>query len=80
MDAIDDVSEGHTTIIIAHRLSTIANADKIIVLDDGRVAESGTHGELLAINGLYRNLWDTQQEELERRQPQVVGHSSIRNF
>ena len=62
MQAIDDVSEGHTTIIIAHRLSTIVNADNIIVLDNGRVAESGTHEQLIAKNGTYKVLWDTQQE------------------
>ncbi|HIG40637.1 MAG: ABC transporter ATP-binding protein/permease [bacterium] len=65
MDAINDVSAGHTTIIIAHRLSTIANADSIIVIDNGLVAETGTHMQLLSQNGLYRRLWDTQQEELQ---------------
>ncbi|MBV1877891.1 MAG: ABC transporter ATP-binding protein/permease [Pseudomonadales bacterium] len=63
MQAIDDVSEGHTTIIIAHRLSTIANADKIIVLVDGQVVETGTHRYLIELNGVYRELWDTQQEQ-----------------
>ena len=54
-----------TTIVIAHRLSTIAEADRIIVLDQGRVAESGTHAALLAANGLYADLWNRQQAERE---------------
>lgn len=54
-----------TTIVIAHRLSTIAEADRIIVLDEGRVAESGTHAALLAKNGLYADLWNRQQAERE---------------
>ena len=63
MQAIDNVSRGHTTIIIAHRLSTIANADKIYVFDNGHLVESGDHRQLLAENGLYKELWQTQQEE-----------------
>ena len=56
-------AEGRTTIIIAHRLSTIAGADQIVVLDDGRVAEKGTHLELLAAQGLYAQLWMRQAAE-----------------
>ena len=54
-----------TTIVIAHRLSTVADADQIIVLDEGRVAERGTHDALLAKNGLYADLWNRQQAERE---------------
>ena len=60
---LDNVAENRTTIIIAHRLSTIVNADRIIVLDAGRVAESGTHGELLRAGGLYAELWARQAAE-----------------
>ena len=55
--------KGRTTLIIAHRISTIQDADHILVLDEGRVAEYGTHEELLAMNGLYRGIYDKQQLE-----------------
>jgi ATP-binding cassette subfamily B protein len=61
--AIREVTSGHTAIVIAHRLSTIADADRIVVLDEGRVVEEGTHAALYARNGLYRALWDMQQAE-----------------
>ncbi len=48
---------GKTLIVIAHRLSTITDADKIFVIDDGRVCEQGTHKELLEDNGLYKQMW-----------------------
>ncbi|MCL6683780.1 ABCB family ABC transporter ATP-binding protein/permease [Sphingomonas alba] len=60
---LDNVAENRTTIIIAHRLSTIVNADRIVVLDAGRVAESGTHAELLRAGGLYAELWARQAAE-----------------
>lgn len=59
-DALDQLMKGRTSIVIAHRLSTIRNADKIIVLQNGLVAESGNHTELLAANGLYADLLKLQ--------------------
>ena len=58
--AIDRLMEGRTTLVIAHRLSTVRHADRIIVLDAGRVAETGTHDELMQNQGLYRKLVDMQ--------------------
>ena len=55
--------EGKTTIIIAHRISTIQNADHILVLDEGEMAEYGTHEELLKLGGLYARLYEKQQLE-----------------
>lgn len=59
-EALDQAQKGRTSIIIAHRLSTIQNADMIVVFDQGKIAESGTHQELLHLNGLYSNLVRTQ--------------------
>ena len=63
MKALDKATAGRTSILIAHRLSTVVNCDTIFVLDKGRVAESGTHAELLARPGsLYSKLWNSQHE------------------
>ena len=61
-DALERVSQNRTTLVIAHRLSTIVGADEIIVLDNGLIAERGTHYELLAKGGLYASMWNRQRE------------------
>ena len=58
--AFDELSRGRTTLIIAHRLSTIRAAHRILVIRDGRIAEQGTHQQLLAANGAYAGLYHTQ--------------------
>ena len=64
--ALDALKRGRTTLVIAHRLSTIRNADRILVLDDGRIVESGTHQALLARDGLYSALIAAQLRTLSR--------------
>ncbi|MBE6918661.1 MAG: ABC transporter ATP-binding protein [Ruminococcaceae bacterium] len=61
--AFDELSRGRTTLIIAHRLSTIRAAHRILVIQDGRIAEQGSHEELLAVNGAYASLYNTQNLE-----------------
>jgi ABC-type transport system involved in Fe-S cluster assembly fused permease/ATPase subunit len=62
-DALAKAAEGRTVITIAHRLSTIADADRIVVLADGQIAEQGSHAELLEMSGRYAGLWHRQQSE-----------------
>jgi ATP-binding cassette subfamily B protein len=58
--SLDELCHGRTTLVVAHRLSTIRNADEIAVIMDGRVTERGTHEELIAANGTYKNLYALQ--------------------
>jgi ATP-binding cassette, subfamily B, heavy metal transporter len=67
-DALERVSRNRTSLVIAHRLSTIVGADEIIVLDQGRIAERGTHSQLLASAGLYASMWNRQREAQEARE------------
>jgi ATP-binding cassette, subfamily B, heavy metal transporter len=67
-DELERVSRNRTSLVIAHRLSTIVGADEIIVLDQGRIAERGTHSQLLATGGLYASMWNRQREAQEARE------------
>jgi ATP-binding cassette subfamily B protein len=67
-DALDKVSRDRTTLVIAHRLSTIVHADRILVFEAGRVAEQGTHAELIAKGGLYASLWNRQRQAEKARE------------
>jgi ABC-type transport system involved in Fe-S cluster assembly fused permease/ATPase subunit len=67
-DALERVSRNRTSLVIAHRLSTIVTADEIIVLDQGRIAERGSHSQLLATGGLYASMWNRQREAQEARE------------
>ena len=66
-EAMKPLMEGRTTVAIAHRLSTVLAADQILVLDDGRLVEAGTHAELIAKDGLYATLYEIQFK------PQLTG-------
>ncbi len=63
LTALKEISQGHTSFVIAHRLSTIIDADKIIVMNKGKIAEQGTHNELLSKGGQYAKMWAMQQDE-----------------
>jgi ATP-binding cassette subfamily B protein len=74
--SLDFAARGRTTLVIAHRLSTIMNADQILVMEDGRIVERGSHQELLTAGGRYAQMWALQQqEENAEREPVAVGAS-----
>jgi ABC-type multidrug transport system fused ATPase/permease subunit len=73
-DALEKLMTTRTTLVIAHRLSTIRNADRIVVLVDGAVAEEGTHEELLSRNGPYSRLYNLQLLESEEARQQETLH------
>jgi ATP-binding cassette subfamily B protein len=66
LDAINSVSKEHTSLVIAHRLSTITDADHIIVMENGQIVEVGDHHSLLSTNGIYQQMWQTQQTSSEK--------------
>ncbi len=63
--AMENVMRGRTSLVIAHRLSTVRSADVILVLDQGRIVEGGSHEELMEINGFYRRIHDLQLRPAE---------------
>jgi ATP-binding cassette subfamily B protein/subfamily B ATP-binding cassette protein MsbA len=69
LDALDDLMEGRTSFMIAHRLSTVRHADQILVVNEGRIVERGTHEELLREGGVYGQLHEAQTRERKKRQP-----------
>ncbi|WP_022727854.1 ABCB family ABC transporter ATP-binding protein/permease [Fodinicurvata sediminis] len=69
LKSLNEVSRARTTLVIAHRLSTVVDADEIVVLEAGRVAERGNHSDLLARDGLYAAMWRRQQEKGDRQEP-----------
>jgi ATP-binding cassette subfamily B protein len=77
--SLDRLTADRTTFTIAHRLSTIKDADRIIVLEDGRIVERGTHDDLLANDGLYAHLWGVQAGEIDELPEEFIERASRRN-
>ena len=66
LESLRNAAQNHTTLVIAHRLSTIVDADQILVMEQGRIVERGSHAKLLAHDGVYAHLWELQQQEEEK--------------
>ncbi len=69
LDALDDLMEGRTSFMIAHRLSTVRHVDQILVMNEGRIVERGTHEDLVGSGGIYGQLYEAQTRERKKRQP-----------
>ena len=76
--ALKELLRGRTSFVIAHRLSTIRNADRVVVLEEGRIAEEGTHDELLALGGLYAKLYQITYQEQNGESEANVGATASR--
>ena len=76
--SLDRLTADRTTFAIAHRLSTIKDADRILVLEDGRVVERGTHGDLLEAGGLYAHLWGVQAGEIDELPREFIERAAER--
>ena len=66
LENLKEVRRGKTTILIAHRITTIQNADVIMVLEEGELAECGNHDQLMALNGIYKDMFDKRQLEAQK--------------
>jgi len=73
LDTLEQVERGRTTLVIAHRLSTVVGADRIVVLDEGRVAEQGSHAELIRLGGVYASMWARQAAEREKGEVEAIA-------
>ena len=78
-ETLQEIAQDHTTLVIAHRLSTVVDADRILVMDQGKLVEQGTHDKLIASQGMYANMWELQQQETDEElddgdlEPQPAG-------
>ena len=75
--ALKEISRDRTTLVIAHRLSTVVDADEILVLEQGRIVERGTHDALLAAKGTYAQMWARQQEADDRFSAEGPGGGAL---